>query len=275
MKSKICQSKKFPERACGLEKPLDQFSKGRSLCKDCHRKYKKEYDSQYRQDHKEEKQDYMKEYNKEHKEEIKIYNVERYQNNKEEIKKNTKQYKLNNEEKLTEYHKKYYQDNKGEIKEYQKQYHEDNKEEITRKRNKRDKEKRDTDPAYRLRKYFSSHVRAGLKRARASKGNKSILRYLDYTFDEVWQYLLNHPEKEPWMNASNYGRGKKSLKDWNNNNSNTWWWEVDHIIPHSDFYYTSMENEEFKKCWDISNLRPLSAKQNHFDGITKIRHKKK
>ena len=36
-----------------------------------------------------------------------------------------------------------------------------------------------------------------------------------------------------------------------------------------------MEDEEFKECWALSNLQPLSAKQNQSDGATKIRHKKK
>lgn len=27
-----------------------------------------------------------------------------------------------------------------------------------------------------------------------------------------------------------------------------------------------MEDEEFKKCWALSNLRPYSAKQNIIDG---------
>lgn len=34
-----------------------------------------------------------------------------------------------------------------------------------------------------------------------------------------------------------------------------------------------MKDEDFKKCWALSNLRPLCAKQNLIDGVTKIRHK--
>ena len=36
--------------------------------------------------------------------------------------------------------------------------------------------------------------------------------------------------------------------------------------------YSSMEDLEFQKCWALENLRPLSAKQNQLDGVTKIRH---
>jgi hypothetical protein len=47
----------------------------------------------------------------------------------------------------------------------------------------------------------------------------------------------------------------------------------DHIIPQSKLQYTSMKDENFKKCWSLENLRPLSAKQNVIDGATRIRHK--
>jgi hypothetical protein len=36
-----------------------------------------------------------------------------------------------------------------------------------------------------------------------------------------------------------------------------------------------MEDDNFKKCWALNNLRPLSAKQNILDGTTKIRHEKR
>lgn len=67
-----------------------------------------------------------------------------------------------------------------------------------------------------------------------------------------------------WMTWDNHGVYK--LNEWDDSNSNTWNWNVDHIIPHSNFYYTSMEDQEFKDCWALSNLRPYSAKQNILDG---------
>lgn len=68
-------------------------------------------------------------------------------------------------------------------------------------------------------------------------------------------------------------RGKYISKEWDDNDSTTWKWQLDHIIPQSDLPYDSMEHENFHKCWALSNLRPLSAKQNQLDGATKIRHK--
>lgn len=75
---------------------------------------------------------------------------------------------------------------------------------------------------------------------------------------------------ESWMTWDNHGR--YDVKTWNDNDQNTWTWQIDHIIPHSKFHYTSMENQEFKDCWALSNLRPYSAKQNVIDGTSRARH---
>ena len=68
--------------------------------------------------------------------------------------------------------------------------------------------------------------------------------------------------------------GPYNAKQWKDDDSSTWTWNIDHIIPQSDLPYLSMEEENFRKCWALSNLRPLSAKQNNYDGTTKIRHQK-
>jgi hypothetical protein len=36
-----------------------------------------------------------------------------------------------------------------------------------------------------------------------------------------------------------------------------------------------MEEESFKNCWKLNNLRPYSAKQNVLDGCYRARHKEK
>jgi hypothetical protein len=88
------------------------------------------------------------------------------------------------------------------------------------------------------------------------------------------QELKEHLEKqfEPWMNWNNYGIYKKS--QWNNDNMTTWTWQIDHIIPHSDLSYISMEDENFQRVWSLDNLRPLSAKQNNLDGVLRVRHRR-
>jgi hypothetical protein len=74
------------------------------------------------------------------------------------------------------------------------------------------------------------------------------------------------------MNWDN--QGVYNAKTWNDEDQSTWKWQIDHIIPQSDLPYYSMEDENFKKCWALENLRPLSAKQNVLDGTRRTRHKK-
>ncbi len=50
---------------------------------------------------------------------------------------------------------------------------------------------------------------------------------------------------------------------------------IDHIIHHADFEYINEKDESFIECWAIKNLRPLSAKENNKDGVSRILHKKK
>jgi hypothetical protein len=72
---------------------------------------------------------------------------------------------------------------------------------------------------------------------------------------------------EPWMNWNNHGT---YIPDkWDDNDPSTWTWQLDHIISHSQFNYKSMEDDDFKSCWDFKNLRPYSSKQNILDGSRK------
>jgi hypothetical protein len=98
--------------------------------------------------------------------------------------------------------------------------------------------------------------------------NKDIFDYLDYSPKDLKIHLEN--QFEPWMKWWNHGRYIASR--WNDNDVSTWKWQIDHIIPFSKFKYLSIADEDFKKCWTLSNLRPLSAKQNLLDGVRRTRH---
>ena len=81
-----------------------------------------------------------------------------------------------------------------------------------------------------------------------------MLNFLGYSIDD----LKNHLQKQfdHKMTWDNYGI----------------YWHIDHIIPQSCLPYQSMSDDNFKKCWSLSNLRPLDAKTNILDGATRIRH---
>ena len=166
-------------------------------------------------------------------------------------------------------HFSYYKENKTQIQETQKEYRK--QEDLDHKRFRRrtwENDRLKNDPAFRLRKDVSRYINLALNSMDSSKLGKSIVDHLDYSFSELKAHIES--KFEPWMNWQNWGR--YDPKTWDDNNLATWAWQIDHIIPHSIFHYTSMEDEEFQKCWALTNLRPLSAKQNYLDGINRTRH---
>ena len=50
--------------------------------------------------------------------------------------------------------------------------------------------------------------------------------------------------------------------DWGNYGAGKYCWNIDHIKPIDSFNFTSYDDEEFKQCWALSNLRPLCAIEN-------------
>lgn len=110
---------------------------------------------------------------------------------------------------------------------------------------------RRTNPLIKIRHAVSGSIRGMLKHNGSYKRKQSIRNYLPYTIDELKEHL--EKQFEPWMNWKNYG-GKSNIKKKT--------WHIDHIIPHSLFNYTSMNDPLFLKCWALSNLRPLEKKKN-------------
>lgn len=123
------------------------------------------------------------------------------------------------------------------------------------------------DPHFFLKTSISYSIWKALKKNNSSKHTRS-LKSLNYTLQELKFHLESLFES--WMSWNNYGSYTKST--WDDNNPFTWTWNIDHIIPQSDLPYSSMEDDNFKTCWSLSNLRPYSSKQNLLDGINKIRH---
>lgn len=113
-----------------------------------------------------------------------------------------------------------------------------------------------------LRRLIADRVRDMLKKSKISKNNISVLPYLSYTIQDLKQHLEG--QFESWMNWENHAIYNHKI--WDDNDSSTWTWNIDHIVPQSKLPYLSMEEENFKKCWSLENLRPLSAKQNVIDG---------
>jgi hypothetical protein len=106
------------------------------------------------------------------------------------------------------------------------------------------------DPIRKIKHNISVSIRDTIKLNGDIKKSKTF-QSLSYTPLE----LKTHIESlwEPWMNWENHG-GKSNNPELS--------WHIDHIIPHSSFPYTSLEDPLFQECWALSNLRPLEKLAN-------------
>lgn len=142
-----------------------------------------------------------------------------------------------------------------EIRLYQKLYRQKNKKKLNFKKAKYNKI-RYKDPLLKLRRLVSNAI---YKAIRSKEG--SFLNKIGYSLTELKQHLES--QFETWMNWDNW---KSYSVDWDDDDISTWSWNIDHIIPQAKLPYSSMDDENFKLCWNLKNLRPYSAKQNILDG---------
>ncbi len=110
------------------------------------------------------------------------------------------------------------------------------------------------DITFRLRQSVSTAVSRALRMANSSKKGCSCLRYLPFTIQQLKEHL--ELRFESWMSWNNYGDGPDSYRTW----------QIDHIVPQIRFSYESMDCPEFRKCWSLENLRPLSRHDNSSKG---------
>lgn len=167
-----------------------------------------------------------------------------------------KLYQQANKEKIRKYKKEYRKNNKEIIKRGNNNYYLSNKEKCIKANNVRYNKKYHSDPSFKLRKRCSNMIYLYINGAKGG----SITKYLNYSILELKEHL--EKQFEPWMTWNNHGR--YSVKTWSDSNQSTWtWtWNIDHIIPQSDLPYSSMQDDNFKKCWALENLRPLNSLDN-------------
>lgn len=106
--------------------------------------------------------------------------------------------------------------------------------------NARSREKRRSTPRGKLDDAMSLGIRTALG---GSKRRVTWQRLVGYTVDE----LMRHLEKQFLKGMTWENRGE---------------WHIDHIVPRSSFKYSSPDDEAFKQCWALSNLRPLWSVDN-------------
>ena len=150
-----------------------------------------------------------------------------------------------------EYQKNWRKKNRVKIREYRKNHREHNKiyhkkwmgknrEVWNRYCRNYEKQKRKTNPKFRIDSNLSSTISMALKGKKAGRKWENLV---GYTSDELTKHL--EAKFKPWMLWENYGK-----------------WHIDHIIPKSHLKYKTAEDPEFKKCWALENLQPLEAIEN-------------
>jgi len=144
---------------------------------------------------------------------------------------------------------KHYQDNREKVKkqsklyrdthkEYYKKYRLEHKEESKSYQNNKWK----TDLNYKLNKAMTYQIGFSLK---GNKKGRHWENLVGYTYNDLMKRLKQTmPKGYSW---ENYLSGEL---------------HIDHIIPKSVFNFTTPEHSDFKKCWALSNLQLLPAKEN-------------
>ena len=170
------------------------------------------------------KNEYAKRWVLENKTHLKKYRSEYYKIHKKELKEKQKIYNTKNIEKRKVHYKDFREKNKEKIKEQKKEYYLKNK----------------NKPEFILSIKISSYIRECLN------GTKNKIHWenlVGYTTND----LIKHLEKTSPYLIEDYLNGEL---------------HIDHIIPKSLYKYISYEDEEFKKCWNLRNLRLITIEEN-------------
>ena len=153
-----------------------------------------------------------------------------------------KKWRDNNKEYLSNKSKKWTEENKEHRKQYLKEYREKNIDKIRKTKRDYERNRKASDPLYKLISNFRTAIYQVLKESNVEK-NGHYFDILGYTPEE----LINHLEKQftEGMTWENYGE-----------------FHVDHKLPISSFNIKEIGDEEFMKCWSLDNLQPMWGEEN-------------
>ena len=164
-----------------------------------------------------------------------------------------KEYRVKNRDKKAKRDKEYYAKNKDKRNEYNKEWRTKNKDKIkewrTKNKNKKNKyqrERRKTDPLFKMKTNLRSRTSTAFKSSRWGK-NSSNKEMLGCSFETAKKHLERQFTKG--MSWDNQGE-----------------WHIDHIIPLAS---ATTEKELIKLC-HYTNLQPLWAEDNLIKGATML-----
>lgn len=233
---------------CEIEKNLSEFHKRkdgkfgvRSICKKCLNISSSEYHKSYN------KENYDSEYHK-------SYNKEYYYANRDKFNKRDRYNTPEKREKARESNKNYYYRNKEEIKarrdgernktknsEYQKNYREKNKDILREGQKNYMKNKRRTNPLFKLSTNIRNLIKNSFIKRRCVKSNKTS-EILGCSFQEFYDHIESKFDDK--MRWDNYGV----------------YWELDHIVPIS----SAINIEDILRLNNYLNFQPLEVFENRY-----------
>lgn len=187
---------------------------------------------------------------KENPEKIQQKNKKWREQNKEKLRISKKQYLEENKEYYKEYYRNYYLENKDKIKEKQSE----NKDTIRENQKHYSKNRRDSDPLYKITGNLRRMISRAFNRNGYTKESKTF-EILGCSFEDFKTYIES--KFESWMTWENYGKYNGELN---------YGWDIDHIIPLSK----ASTIEELIQLNHFTNLQPLCSKINRDIKIDRI-----
>ena len=199
---------------------------------------KASYNKAYKEANKEKIAAYNKAYGEANKEKIAATRKTYYKANKKKLNVKSKAYNEANKKKLIDYNKAYKEANKEKIAVRMKAYREANKEKITKTISDWSREKRKTDPIYKLKVSLRSNVLQSFKRKGFTKNSKTF-EILGCDYDTFEKHIAD--KFSEGMSLDNHGQ-----------------WHLDHQIP---LALAETEEEVVELC-HYTNYQPLWDKDN-------------
>jgi hypothetical protein len=229
---------------CQQEKEISEFPKNKlgrygvhSICKECKRNhYNINRDIILEQ---------KKDYHQKNKETISEQKKQYHINNKDLISEKKRQSYKKNKESILAKRKEYYNNNKHLLKDKKaesgKKYREKNKEKINNRIQIWTKNKKETDPEFKLKNNIRCRFTDSLK----IKLENKIKPFFEYTGISFANYIDHFKTNYPAEFSELTIKGK---------------YHIDHIIPCAIYDFNNPD--DIKKCWNPENLRIIPAEEN-------------
>jgi len=154
----------------------------------------------------------------------------------------SKRYYVKNKDNISQYFSKWQKENREHLNEYHQKWREENRDKLRKTKRNYERTRKANDPLYKLISNFRTAIYQVLKENNVEK-NGHYFEVLKYSP----QQLIDHLESKfaGDMSWDNYGK-----------------WHVDHILPITSFEINEIGDNEFMKCWCLSNLQPLWSDEN-------------